>query len=175
MCTSRSYFTRLCAALAAVLLLAGCSSPESSEGGADKEESEGLEPNSASISPIDSILRMEGPSPFAKTSEPKENVGYVSPQPHLIGGMSALHELVQYPEEARRKEIEGRVFVELLVTETGDVDSVKVLRGVHPLLDKEAVRAVRETEWKPAEKDGEPQRAVMWLPVTFQLDSTSVE
>jgi len=92
-----------------------------------------------------------------------------------MGGMSALQASIRYPEEAKRKGIDGRVFVQFIVEKSGEIDSVRISRGVHPLLNEEALRVVRQTKWKPAVEDGEPLRVQMSLPVTFRLDSTSTE
>lgn len=49
---------------------------------------------------------------------------------------------IVYPEEAYERNIQGVVTVQFVVTKEGNVSNVKVLRGVNPLLDKEAVRVV---------------------------------
>ena len=53
-------------------------------------------------------------------------------------------EHVQYPEEARKRKIAGTVYVEVHVGTDGSVGNARIVRGVHPLLDKEVLRAIRE-------------------------------
>ena len=45
-----------------------------------------------------------------------------------------------YPEEAKKSRIEGRVITKFTITKEGKLTKVRILRGVHPLLDQEAVR-----------------------------------
>ena len=80
---------------------------------------------------------------------------------------------LKYPEEAKEKNIEGRVTLSFTVTETGKVSDVKVLRGADPLLDKEAVRVVESSpDWTPGMKDGKPVPVTYTFPVIFQLNDT---
>ncbi|HEY7159769.1 MAG TPA: TonB family protein [Acidobacteriota bacterium] len=55
----------------------------------------------------------------------------------------------EYPEVARKARVEGTVILEAIINQNGDVENVKVLRGVHPLLDQAAVNAVRNWRYKP--------------------------
>ena len=78
---------------------------------------------------------------------------------------------LNYPEEAKEKNIQGRVTLCFTVTETGKVSDVKVLKGADPILDKEAVRVVESSpEWTPAMKDGKPVPVTYTFPVIFKLN-----
>ena len=78
---------------------------------------------------------------------------------------------VRYPEEARERGIEGEVWVRFVVDRDGSVTEVEVSRPVHPLLDEEALRVVREMpRWKPGRQDGKPVRVFYSVPVEFRLD-----
>jgi protein TonB len=62
------------------------------------------------------------------------------------------------------------VTLSFVVSETGKVSDVKVLRGVHEDLDKEAVRAVSSSpDWTPGEKDGKKVPVTYTFPVIFKL------
>ena len=75
---------------------------------------------------------------------------------------------MRYPEEAIKKKLSGRVMVSFVVGSDGVVKDVKVLRGVDPLLDAEAVRVVSSSpKWTPATKDGEPVAINYTFPVIF--------
>ena len=75
-----------------------------------------------------------------------------------------------YPEAAKRAGIQGRVMVSFTITESGKVDNVKVVNGVHPLLDAEAIRVVsRSPKWEPAQKLGSLVKTTYTFPVIFQL------
>jgi TonB family protein len=77
---------------------------------------------------------------------------------------------VKYPQEAKDKEIQGRVFVSFVVEKDGSVSTVKVLRGIGGGCDEEAVRVVSSMpKWKPGIKDGKPVRVSYMMPLTFKL------
>ena len=77
---------------------------------------------------------------------------------------------LKYPEDAKVAEIQGRVMVQFTVCEDGAVRDVKVLRGVHPLLDAEAVRVLSTSPyWTPGEQGGKPVKVTYQFPVIFKL------
>lgn len=94
----------------------------------------------------------------------------VEEQPELIGGMQALQDDVKYPEFAKKAGLEGRVIVQFVVDENGDVQNPRVTRGVHELLDKAAIEAVKKQKFKPGKQRGTPVKVRMSLPVTFRLE-----
>ncbi len=73
-----------------------------------------------------------------------------------------------YPEEAKNKGLEGKVFINFLVSKTGEVQDVKVARGVDPLLDNEAIRVVQSMpKWKPGSQRGKPVEVRFTLQISF--------
>ena len=77
-----------------------------------------------------------------------------------------------YPEEAKKAGIEGRVTIRFTITKEGKLANVKLLRGVHPLLDQEAIRAIESApeKWKPGlDYKGEPRDVTYVFPVIFSL------
>ena len=89
------------------------------------------------------------------------------------GGVQALADHIQYPELAREAGNEGRVFVQFVLDENGDVLDPKITRGVQEALNQEAIRAVKKLECEPGKQRGQPVKVRMALPVTFRLDSDS--
>ena len=90
------------------------------------------------------------------------------------GGMPALMEYlsknIKYPEAAMKKGIQGRGIVQFVVEKDGSITNVKILRGVDPELDKEAVRVVSAMpKWKPGTQRGEAVRVRFTVPVMFRL------
>ncbi len=75
---------------------------------------------------------------------------------------------LKYPEEAKRKGIEGKVFLKLVISKTGTVKSVEVLKGV-PELNQAAIDAVKNLKLKPAKYKGKPVNAVVRIPIDFKL------
>lgn len=77
---------------------------------------------------------------------------------------------ISYPENCKKNGVSGRVLLSFTVRETGKVTDVKVLRGVHEELDKEAVRVIgMSPDWAPGMVDGKPVPVSFTFPVTFQL------
>lgn len=95
------------------------------------------------------------------------------------GGMPALMEYlsknIKYPEAAMKKGIQGRGIVQFVVEKDGSITNVKILRGVDPKLDKEAVRVVSAMpKWKPGTQRGEAVRVRFTVPVMFRLTEDKI-
>lgn len=81
-----------------------------------------------------------------------------------------LSKAINYPEEASDNGISGRVIVSFVVNTNGSIVDVEVLRGVHPALDKEAMRVVKAMPaWTPASNQGKKVRSKFTLPINFKL------
>eukprot|EP01034_Spumella_vulgaris_P006351 gene6351-8090_t len=81
--------------------------------------------------------------------------------PEFPGGekglVTYLRQNVVYADSLQKKRIEGMVYLNFTIDETGQVYNVKVLRGVHPALDAEALRVVKAMpNWKPGTQKGQP-------------------
>lgn len=77
-----------------------------------------------------------------------------------------------YPEEAVKKQLQGRLLVRFVVEPDGQLSQVGIHRSIHPLLDAEAVRMVKSMpRWIPARNNGVAVAAPMMLPITFKLPS----
>ena len=75
-----------------------------------------------------------------------------------------------YPEIAKENGVQGRVTLQFTVETNGKVTNVKVLRGIDPSLDKEAVRVVSSSPaWKPGKQRDRAVRVTYTFPVIFQL------
>ena len=96
-------------------------------------------------------------------------------RPQFPGGDLALMEWIKqnkvYPQEAIAKGIEGRVIVKFTIEEDGTVTNGKILRGVDPLLDNEALRLVSiMPKWSPGRRFvGKDTRFTYNLPLLFKL------
>ncbi|MCQ2226959.1 MAG: M56 family metallopeptidase [Bacteroidales bacterium] len=98
----------------------------------------------------------------------------VEEMPEFPGGEEALVkyvvESVRYPEEAKNKNIQGRVFVHFVIDKEGRVKDEKVAKEVDPLLDAEAVRVVSAMpKWKPGKHRGQAVNTAFTIPITFAL------
>ncbi len=153
---------------AAMLLLAECTS---------KEPEDLAEPTvSEKVTPA-----VETPAAEPETQTEPADEGEAIPfvlvetKPKFEGGDANnfsrwVNQRLQYPPEAKDKGLQGRVTVQFTVEKDGSVTGVKVLRGVHPLLDDEAVKVVSQSpRWTPGTVRGEPARVVYNFPLVFQL------
>ena len=102
----------------------------------------------------------------------------VEEMPEFPGGMGEcmkwLGQNIKYPAEAKEKGVQGRVIVQMVVEKDGTITNAKVVRGVDPLLDAEALRVVNQSpKWKPGMQKGEAVRVKYTLPIMFKLNGDS--
>ncbi|MBO8445078.1 MAG: energy transducer TonB [Bacteroidetes bacterium] len=99
----------------------------------------------------------------------------VEEKPSFMGGDANafskwVNERLVYPEIAKENGVSGRVTLQFTVETDGRVTNVKVLRGVDPSLDKEAVRVVSMSpKWKPGKQRDRAVKVTYTFPVIFQL------
>jgi TonB family protein len=75
---------------------------------------------------------------------------------------------VKYPQEAEAEMLQGRVFITFIVDKDGSVTAAKVIRGVHEILDNEALRVVETMpKWIPGRQKGEPVKVSFTFPIIF--------
>ncbi len=94
--------------------------------------------------------------------------------PQFLGGEVALMKFIadnlQYPEAAKAKKIQGFVVVKFVVTKTGEIGEVKIVRSKYLDLDKEAVRIVKSLpNFIPGKINGEVVDMWYTLPIKFKL------
>ena len=99
--------------------------------------------------------------------------------PHFPGGeakmMQYLAQRIQYPLVAVKKGIQGRVICRFIITSTGEIKDIEVLRGVEASLDREAVRVLRSMpKWIPGKQGGKAVNVYYTLPISFRLKGTDV-
>ena len=77
----------------------------------------------------------------------------------------------KYPKKARKKGLTGKVLLEFVIDTDGSVIDVAILRGVHTLLDDEAIRVVKSfPKFIPGQQRGKPVEVRYRLPMNFSLD-----
>lgn len=113
--------------------------------------------------------------PLMVDEENKEVVLRIVQQyPEFPGGMVQfikwLTDNLQYPAPARQRNLQGTVVTTFVVNKDGTIADAKVLHGVDPLLDKEALRVLNMMPpWSPGHNEGKPCRTLVRLPIVFKI------
>ncbi len=111
------------------------------------------------------------PPPEEEEDEEPEVFTIVEDMPELKGGMQAIYDHLEYPEMARQAGIEGRVVVQFIIDEEGQVRDPVVVRGIGGGCDEAAIEAVKQVEFTPGRQRGRPVQVRYSLPITFRLSS----
>lgn len=104
----------------------------------------------------------------------------VEQMPQFPGGESAMMQYIgtnlKYPESAAKENIEGRVVLRFVVTKTGDITDVSVLRGLDSRCDEEAMRVVRAMpKWTPGKQGGKDVDVYYTLPMLYKLQKENTK
>ncbi|MBN2030406.1 M56 family metallopeptidase [bacterium] len=133
--------------------------------------------------PVDFKLRQDEPTtpdesftpppPPPSLQEIDENrpvfVEYDEP-PEPVGGYRGIQEKIVYPDIAKKAGVEGRVMIQALIDENGNVVNTVVMQSLGSSgYDEAAAEAIKTVEWKPAKRDGVPVKVWIAVPVDFQL------
>ncbi len=79
-------------------------------------------------------------------------------------------EHLKYPESAAEMGIEGKVILSFIINSKGVVENTKVLRGVDPALDQEAIRVIQSSpKWVPGKQGGKAVKQQFTIPIAFKL------
>ena len=98
----------------------------------------------------------------------------VETMPAFPGGQDSLFAFlrrnIKYPKTAQRDSIQGKVSVNFVVDKVGIVRDVRLLKGVSPELDEEALRIIKiMPPWKPGTQNGKPVNVYFNIPINFIL------
>ena len=120
--------------------------------------------------------RIDVPKP-GQDQQPREEVFGRPPEPMPVfpGGDAALmkyiQEHIQYPPEAAKNKVQGKVIVQLQIDSEGKVSEVKVVQSVDQYLDEEAVRVCKSLpDFTPGSWGGNPVSTYYMIPVSFELE-----
>ena len=121
------------------------------------------------------------PSGTNGTGTSEENISFnlVEIKPSFMGGDANtfskwVNDRLVYPAIAKENGVQGKVTLQFTINTDGILSNVKVLRGVDPSLDKEAVRVVSMSpKWTPGSTKGQAVSVTYTFPVVFHLGSES--
>jgi len=105
---------------------------------------------------------------------PETPIDFAQEMPQYPGGnaemMKYLKNNMKYPTIAAEVGIQGKVILRFVVGKDGKISDVKVVKGIDPSCDNEAMRVVKAMQpWIPGRQNGNPVAVYFTLPVTFQL------
>jgi len=105
----------------------------------------------------------------------KKVFSVVEEQPEFPGGTEEMFKFlgdnIKYPESAAKANVEGRVFLSFVVTETGETKDITVLKGIGYGCDAEAIRVLSKfPKWKPGKQSGQAVNVKYNLPINFELE-----
>ncbi len=102
---------------------------------------------------------------------PAKVFSYVEQMPSPTFDINAyLNKNLQYPEAARKKQIEGRVIIKFVINEDGSVSDATLTKGIGKECDEEAMRVVKAMpKWKPGKQNGKYVKVYFTLPIQFRL------
>lgn len=109
--------------------------------------------------------------PIVKINNQEGVKDKVEVMPEFKGGMDALIKYmganIKYPKESKK---EGTVYVSFVVDEKGKITNAEITKSVVDVLDKEALRVVKNMpNWKPGKDKGKNVKVKMTLPISFKL------
>ena len=111
-----------------------------------------------------------------KTSDNSEKSGeeeVVITQPEFKGGIEKMYQYIsdnfQYPEDAAKRSVNGKMEVEFTVEKSGDITYVGIIKGLDYSIDDEVLRLLKAMpRWTPATKNGVPVRYKVSMPLTIR-------
>jgi TonB family protein len=123
--------------------------------------------------PISGGITYEPLPELEVATNPEEVLSYAEVMPEFPGGMPEMIKFLQenmiYPEEMKENGIEGRIYVQFVVTKTGSIEEVTIAKGINGL-NREAIRLVKQMpNWKPGTNYGKQVNVKMVIPILFSL------
>ncbi|MEQ8926340.1 MAG: TonB family protein [Fulvivirga sp.] len=107
--------------------------------------------------------------------EPDEPFLIVEEMPEPLGGMNEFLKFIgknlKYPSKARKMDIEGKVYVQFIVNEVGELVDIEIIKGIGSGCDEEVLRLLAKApKWNPGKQRGVPVKVKTVLPIEFRLD-----
>ncbi len=82
-----------------------------------------------------------------------------------------IQSTVVYRKDAIDMEIQGKVYASFVVNKEGDVENIRIIKGVDPLLDNEVIKALEDSpRWKPGRQRDIPVKVIFTIPVVFKIN-----
>lgn len=119
---------------------------------------------------LDDAINLPPPPPPGNDEDAEDEIFVVVENPPvLIGGIAGVQKRIKYPEMARNAGIEGRVIVQFVVDENGEILNPRVIRGIGGGCDEAALKALKGAKFEPGRQRGKPVKVSYSIPITFTL------
>ena len=96
-------------------------------------------------------------------------LAFAQKMPEPANGMAEIYKNITYPRVAQKAGVQGKVFVLCFIDEEGNVNDVKVIRGIGAGCDEAAVEAIKNVKFNPGENEGKPVKVKLSLAIIFKL------
>jgi len=135
------------------------------------------------IEEVEFIIDVPEDKPIVVIEETEEELeDEISDEPFIIvenpakpiGGYPVFYKFIKkklkYPKQARRMGVEGKVYVQFIIDQTGTITEVKVIKGIGAGCDKEASRVMKlAPKWTIPKQRGKPVKQKIVVPIVFKL------
>ncbi len=101
--------------------------------------------------------------------EGEDYLAFAEEMPQPIGGLSSIYKLIEYPELAKNAGLQGKVYVLAFIDVNGNVEDVKVIKGIGGGCDEATVAAVKQCKFTPGKSKGKNVKVKMSLQIQFKL------
>jgi protein TonB len=102
-------------------------------------------------------------------SEEAQYLAFATTMPELQGGMAEVSKKIKYPNIAKQTGLEGKVYAMAFVDEKGNVDKVKIIKGIGGGCDEEVIRVLGDSKFKPGQHEGKPVKVKTTVSIVFKL------
>lgn len=106
---------------------------------------------------------------FNSAKDTTEVYNIVDEMPEIEGGLAEVYKHIEYPSVARKKKVEGRVFIKFVIDENGKVLDPVILKDIGDGCGEAAIEGIKKVKFTPGKHKGKPVKVYYTLPVTFKL------
>jgi len=106
---------------------------------------------------------------FSQAQQGDGFLAFAEVMPEPVGGLKALYQNIVYPDIAKKAGVQGKVFALAYVNEKGEVDDVKILKGIGAGCDEAAMDGIKKAKFSPGQNKGQSVKVKLSLTINFKL------
>ncbi|GJQ63341.1 MAG: hypothetical protein SCALA702_23940 [Melioribacteraceae bacterium] len=96
-------------------------------------------------------------------------LAFAEKMPEPVGGLKEVYKNIVYPDIAKKAGVQGKVFALAYVNEKGEVDDVKILKGIGAGCDEAAIDGIKKAKFSPGQNKGQNVKVKLSLTINFKL------